>query len=216
MTDSGWAYERHEWTVDESGVWTAHAADTAQMRQRGAALAAVVRAGDVLVLDGPLGAGKTTFVQGLGSALGVRGAVTSPTFVISRVHRGPRLNLVHVDAYRLAGSLELDDLDLDAEVAESVTVIEWGSGKAEELAADRLHIMISNENEDVLGVADGALPDSDRDAGEGDRAEPGGPLELVHASAEQTSADSDFIDASAGIRVIRVRGVGSRWSQLHL
>ncbi|MGG5259450.1 tRNA (adenosine(37)-N6)-threonylcarbamoyltransferase complex ATPase subunit type 1 TsaE [Phycicoccus avicenniae] len=110
----------------------------------GAALGRMLRAGDLLVLTGGLGAGKTTLTQGLGEALGVRGAVTSPTFVIARVHPstvgGPPL--VHVDAYRLGGGLELDDLDLDASVEESVTVVEWGHGLAEGLAEDRLEVVL--------------------------------------------------------------------------
>lgn len=114
-------------------------------RALAARLAPLLRAGDVLVLTGGLGAGKTTFTQGLGEALGVRGPVTSPTFVIARVHPslvgGPAL--VHVDAYRLDptdGALELDDLDLDADLAHCVTVVEWGAGLAERLSPDRLEL----------------------------------------------------------------------------
>lgn len=114
------------------------------MRALGRRLAALVRAGDLVVLSGDLGAGKTTLTQGLGAGLGVRGAVTSPTFVISRVHpstsAGPPL--VHVDAYRLHGFAEVDDLDLDASAEESITVVEWGEGKVEELAESRLEIEI--------------------------------------------------------------------------
>ncbi len=113
-------------------------------RALGAALGAVLRAGDLVVLTGTLGAGKTTLTQGLGEALGVRGAVTSPTFVIARVHPstvgGPQL--VHVDAYRVGGTLELDDLDLDATVEEAVTVVEWGHGVAEGLSEDRLEVVL--------------------------------------------------------------------------
>lgn len=113
-------------------------------RALGRGLGALLRAGDLVVLTGTLGAGKTTLAQGLGEALGVRGAVTSPTFVIARVHPstvgGPAL--VHVDAYRLAGALELDDLDLDASVEDSVTVVEWGHGLVEGLAEDRLEVVL--------------------------------------------------------------------------
>ncbi len=116
-----------------------------EMRALGTAVAAQLRAGDVVVMSGDLGAGKTTFTQGLGAGLGVRGAVTSPTFVISRVHPslggGPAL--VHVDAYRLGGFEELDDLDLDASLDEAVTVVEWGHGLAEGLAPDRLDITVT-------------------------------------------------------------------------
>lgn len=122
-------------------------------RALAARVAAVLRPGDLLVLTGGLGAGKTTFTQGLGAALGVRGPVTSPTFVIARVHPslvgGPPL--VHVDAYRLDpehGALELDDLDLDASLEESVTVVEWGAGLAERLAADRLEVDLEASAED--------------------------------------------------------------------
>jgi tRNA threonylcarbamoyladenosine biosynthesis protein TsaE len=110
-------------------------ADLAATRALGARLGAGLRAGDLVVLSGPLGAGKTSLTQGIGQALGVRGAVTSPTFVLARTHRGP-LPLVHVDAYRMreAGArLELDDLDLDAALEDAVTVVEWGEGLAERL-----------------------------------------------------------------------------------
>ncbi|WP_433252952.1 tRNA (adenosine(37)-N6)-threonylcarbamoyltransferase complex ATPase subunit type 1 TsaE [Actinomadura nitritigenes] len=115
------------------------------MRELGVRLAGLLRAGDLLVLTGHLGAGKTTLTQGIGEGLKVRGPVTSPTFVIARVHPslagGPPL--VHVDAYRLGGFAELDDLDLDASLAESVTIVEWGEGLAEGLADDRLEVIIS-------------------------------------------------------------------------
>ena len=119
---------------------------TAQdMRDLGTRLARILKPGDLVVLDGPLGAGKTTLAQGIGAGLGVRGDVTSPTFVIARVHPslvdGPPL--VHADAYRVDGSLEIDDLDLDASVDDSVTIVEWGKGLVEGLAADRLDIEIS-------------------------------------------------------------------------
>ncbi len=113
-------------------------------QELGVALAGLLEAGDVLVLAGDLGAGKTTFTQGLGAGLGVRGPVTSPTFVIARSYPplpgGAGLPLIHVDAYRLGGSVELDDLDLDADVSEGVTVVEWGSGLAEPLSAHRVEI----------------------------------------------------------------------------
>jgi tRNA threonylcarbamoyladenosine biosynthesis protein TsaE len=111
-------------------------------RRFGHRLAAMLRAGDLVVLSGGLGAGKTTLAQGIGDGLGVRGPVTSPTFVIARVHpslgEGPPL--VHVDAYRLGGFAEVDDLDLDASLDESVTVVEWGEGKVEDLSDERLEV----------------------------------------------------------------------------
>jgi tRNA threonylcarbamoyladenosine biosynthesis protein TsaE len=129
----------------DGAAWCAVAADADQMRDLGADVAAVLRAGDVLVLDGPLGAGKTTFTQGIGTALGVRGAVTSPTFVIARRHPGPDLALVHVDAYRLGSQAEVEDLDLGVELASSVTVVEWGAGKVEGLAPEHLEVLIRRE-----------------------------------------------------------------------
>jgi tRNA threonylcarbamoyladenosine biosynthesis protein TsaE len=112
------------------------------MRELGAALAAVARPGDLIVLAGPLGAGKTVLVQGIGAALGVGVPVTSPTFVIARVHRDGRLPLVHVDAYRLSSVDEVDDLDLDASLDESLTVVEWGEGLVEGLADAYLRVEI--------------------------------------------------------------------------
>ena len=123
----------------------ARVATDADMRDLGRRLATLLRAGDLVILAGPLGAGKTTLVQGIGAGLGVRGPVTSPTFVIARVHpvlAGPGPALVHADAYRLGSISEVDDLDLDTDVASAVTVVEWGSGLAESLAEDRLEISI--------------------------------------------------------------------------
>lgn len=120
------------------------------MQAIGEELAGQLRAGDVLVLSGDLGAGKTTFTQGLGVGLKVRGAITSPTFVISRVHPslGDGPALVHVDAYRVGGFAELDDLDLDASLEDAVTVVEWGHGLAEALAPDRLDIVVTRGDDD--------------------------------------------------------------------
>lgn len=102
--------------------------DAETMEALGARLAAVLRAGDLVLLNGELGAGKTTLTRGLGAALGARGAVTSPTFVLARTHpTASGTPLVHVDAYRLASAAEVDDLDLDLDG--SITVVEWGAGK---------------------------------------------------------------------------------------
>ncbi|TNM36671.1 tRNA (adenosine(37)-N6)-threonylcarbamoyltransferase complex ATPase subunit type 1 TsaE [Nocardioides albidus] len=127
------------------------------MHDLGRRVAAYLTAGDVLVLSGELGAGKTTFAQGLGEGLGVRGGITSPTFVIARVHPslGDGPELVHVDAYRLGGRAELDDLDLDTDLDEAVTVVEWGTGIAESLAEARMEVRISRAT---------AQPDVDPDA----------------------------------------------------
>jgi tRNA threonylcarbamoyladenosine biosynthesis protein TsaE len=120
-------------------------ASAGDMVALGRRLAAVLLPGDLVVLSGDLGAGKTTLVQGIGAGLGVRGPITSPTFVIARVHPsladGPAL--VHADAYRLASPAEVDDLDLDASLETSVTVVEWGGGLVEGLAADRLDVSIA-------------------------------------------------------------------------
>jgi len=116
-------------------------------RELGARLAGIARAGDLILLTGPLGACKTALTQGIGTGLAVGGAVTSPTFVISRVHRGGRLPLVHVDAYRLGGRLELDDLDLDASVEDSLTVVEWGEGVAEQLSDAYLEVRLDRADE---------------------------------------------------------------------
>ena len=122
-----------------------HLESLEQMRTFAAALAEHLRAGDLLILTGNLGAGKTTFTQSLGKALDVAGRITSPTFVIAREHLsrtgGPAL--VHVDAYRLADGEELEDLDLDSELDESITVVEWGAGMAEQLSNDHLDITIT-------------------------------------------------------------------------
>ncbi|MEU5857499.1 tRNA (adenosine(37)-N6)-threonylcarbamoyltransferase complex ATPase subunit type 1 TsaE [Nocardiopsis sp. LDBS0036] len=124
------------------------------MRTLGRDLAALARPGDVLILSGPLGAGKTTLTQGLGEGLGVRGPITSPTFVISRIHPsltgGP--DLVHVDAYRLGGPDEIDDIDLDMTLPDSVTVVEWGEDVAEGLSDDRLEIRIERHPDDTRSV----------------------------------------------------------------
>lgn len=121
----------------------------ATMRTFGRQLASLLRAGDLVVLSGQLGAGKTTLAQGIGAGLGVRGQVTSPTFVIARVHPnlagGP--DLVHADAYRLGSRAEVDDLDLDADLSSSVTVVEWGEGLVEDLAASYLQVTITAETE---------------------------------------------------------------------
>jgi tRNA threonylcarbamoyladenosine biosynthesis protein TsaE len=121
-------------TADDTRAW-------------GARLGQVLRTGDLVVLTGGLGAGKTTLTQGIAEGLGVRGPITSPTFVIARVHPslvgGPAL--VHVDAYRLGGLAELDDLDLDTSLEESVTIVEWGHGLAEGLSEDRLELVLEGE-----------------------------------------------------------------------
>ena len=120
-----------------------------EMFALGEKLGASLKAGDLILINGPLGAGKTLLTQGIGSALGING-ITSPTFVISRVHQGP-LPLIHVDAYRLLidgqANLYLDDLDLDSALPGSVTVVEWGGAEAARLSEDRLEINIDRSEE---------------------------------------------------------------------
>ena len=126
----------------------------------GAKLGSQLKAGDLILITGPLGAGKTLLTQGIGSALGISG-ITSPTFVISRVHQG-ELPLIHVDAYRLLidgqANLYLDNLDLDSALPGSVTVVEWGGAEAARLSEDRLEISIdrSEEVRQVSAVGVGA------------------------------------------------------------
>jgi tRNA threonylcarbamoyladenosine biosynthesis protein TsaE len=119
-----------------------HIENPDQMHELGLELGKKLRAGDVVVLTGPLGAGKTTLTRGIGEGLGVRGPVTSPTFVLARTHPslvgGPPL--VHVDAYRVNSALELDDLDID--FAHSVVVVEWGAGKLEGIVDSWLELVI--------------------------------------------------------------------------
>lgn len=152
------------------------------MRELGTRLAKLLRPGDLVLLTGELGAGKTTLARGIGEGLGVRGAVTSPTFVIARVHPsltgGPAL--VHVDAYRLSGGLEeMEDLDLDVSLPESVVLVEWGEGKVEELSEDRLQVRIERS----LG------------------ADPAGGAAAGTGGAEQDD-----------VRQVTVTGVGGRWA----
>ncbi|KQR16933.1 tRNA (adenosine(37)-N6)-threonylcarbamoyltransferase complex ATPase subunit type 1 TsaE [Cellulomonas sp. Leaf334] len=132
--------------------------DADATRAYGRALAEVLRAGDLVVLTGDLGAGKTTLTQGIGAGLHVRGQVASPTFIIAREHPplGDGPTLVHVDAYRLGSLDEVDALDLDASLDEAVTVVEWGEGWVESLAQDRLEVTLQRPR-------GGALDDDDLD-----------------------------------------------------
>ena len=124
------------------------------MVRLGERLAQLLERGDVIIAGGDLGAGKTTLTQGIGRGLGSEGPIISPTFVLSRIHHSTigRPTLMHVDAYRLSTSYELDDLDLDAAVADSITVVEWGQGVAEGLAGDRLEIDIWTSPADLSAV----------------------------------------------------------------
>ena len=168
----------------EPTVRTIEASDPDEMHRIGERLGAQLQAGDLVVLAGPLGAGKTTLTRGIGEGLGVRGPVTSPTFVLARTHPSlvGRAPLVHVDAYRLANALELDDLDID--FAGSVVVAEWGAG----LLEDRdswLELVIERP---MGGAAEpvGAVAD----VGDGDEAD----------------------EAPVEPRTIRIEGHGPRWA----
>lgn len=174
---------------DELSIATAE-----EMRELGRRLASMLRAGDLVILSGGLGAGKTTLTKGIGDGLGVRGPITSPTFVIARVHpplagasgRGSAVTaLVHVDAYRLGSALELDDLDLGTDIASAVTVVEWGDGLAEGLSADRLEITIA-----AAAAAGPCVP----------------------------GADGQYADASDEDipRMVLISGIGARWEGINL
>ena len=120
----------------------------------GEALGTRLRAGDLVILSGSLGAGKTTLVKGIAVGMGVTGRVTSPTFVIARVHRpdpavAAAVPLVHVDAYRLAGAVELDDLDLDTDLEAAAVAVEWGEGVADQLSGERLVIELVRRPDDT-------------------------------------------------------------------
>jgi tRNA threonylcarbamoyladenosine biosynthesis protein TsaE len=118
----------------------------------GESIGRLLRPGDLVILDGALGAGKTVLTKGVAVGMGVTGIVMSPTFVIARVHRPARpgrTTLVHVDAYRLGGALELDDLDLDTDLTDAAVVIEWGEGRAEQLAEDHLLVHLQRHPDDT-------------------------------------------------------------------
>lgn len=178
-----------------------HLESLEQMRTFAAVLAEHLRAGDLLILTGNLGAGKTTFTQSLGKALDVAGRITSPTFVIAREHpsRSGGPALVHVDAYRLADGEELEDLDLDSELDESITVVEWGAGLAEQLSSDHLDITITPVwdedagDDELVGVDDEDEAEDERRTvdltGRGD------------AWIERMPAVESAVSALAGVRV---------------
>lgn len=139
-----------------------------QTRALGRALGEVLRAGDLIMLSGGLGAGKTTLTQGIGEGMGVRGRVASPTFIVARVHPslvgGP--DLIHADAYRISDLEDLETLDLDSSLADSVTVVEWGEGKTEAMSSERLEIAVARGTGGTAGRAGGAIDLETMDDGE--------------------------------------------------
>ena len=169
--------------------------DSEAMEQLGRRLAGLLGAGDLLVLTGPLGAGKTTLTRGIGAGLHVRGQVASPTFVLARTHPSESgVPLVHVDAYRLAGAGELDDLDLDFDG--SVVVVEWGAGLLDGVADSWLDVVI------------------DRPRGAGGA----GPAAEAPAVDEAPAADpgDDLLDALDEPRCVTLTAHGPRWAGVEL
>jgi len=173
-----------------------------QTHRLGAALAAALDAGDLLVLTGELGAGKTTFTQGLGEGLGVRSGVISPTFVLVRIHPnlpdGPRPggpDLVHVDAYRLGSASEIDDIDLENTMDSAVTVVEWGRGRVEHLTESRLEIDLHR----AIG-----LPAGEPQAGSPADAAVGNVNDVLDFDTEDDDEP----------RTIVLRGFGPRWASM--
>lgn len=161
--------------------------DADQTRALGGRVAGLLRAGDLVMLSGGLGAGKTTLAQGIGAAMHVRGRVSSPTFIIARVHPalGDGPDLIHVDAYRLGSLEEVDALDLDSSLEDSVTLVEWGRDKVEALSADRLEILVARPH----GGLDGA---------------------------GWTEPVTDLEQVDDGLRTVTVSAVGQRWADVDL
>lgn len=188
-------------------------ADAESTRALGGRLAVLLRAGDLVMLSGDLGAGKTTLAQGVGAAMGVRGRVSSPTFIIARVHPaladGP--DLIHVDAYRLSSLEEVDALDLDSSMDDSVTLVEWGQDKVEALSADRLEITIARPRGGLVGGRAEA-PDESSGAGSGsaDSADSAG--SAGSDVTDLTEAD----DSRRSVRSVTVTAVGPRWTGVDL
>ncbi|MDY4492462.1 tRNA (adenosine(37)-N6)-threonylcarbamoyltransferase complex ATPase subunit type 1 TsaE [Schaalia hyovaginalis] len=151
-----------------NAVLSATTRSAEQTRALGRALGEVLRAGDLIMLSGGLGAGKTTLTQGIGEGMGVRGRVASPTFIVARVHPsqvgGP--DLIHADAYRISDLEDLETLDLDSSLADSVTVVEWGEGKTEGMSSERLEIAVVRATGGTAGRTGGAIDLESMDDGE--------------------------------------------------
>ena len=175
-----------------------------ETRALGARLTRLLRAGDLVMLSGGLGAGKTTLAQGIGAALEVRGRVSSPTFIIARVHPalsdGP--DLIHVDAYRITSLEEIDALDLDSSLDRAVTLVEWGAEKVEALSPNRLEIQVLRPH----GAVRAGHPQAD-DV----------PAGVEHAAGSVTGEPVvDLGEVDDGNRTIIVRAVGPRWADVDL
>lgn len=188
-------------------------ADAESTRALGGRLAVLLRAGDLVMLSGDLGAGKTTLAQGVGAAMGVRGRVSSPTFIIARVHPaladGP--DLIHVDAYRLSSLEEVDALDLDSSMDDSVTLVEWGQDKVEALSADRLEITIARPRGGLVGGgAEAPGESSGAGSGSADSADSAG--SAGSDVTDLTEAD----DSRRSVRSVTVTAVGPRWTGVDL
>jgi tRNA threonylcarbamoyladenosine biosynthesis protein TsaE len=177
----------------------------ARMRDVGERLGGLLRAGDLVVLSGSLGAGKTTLTQGIGAGLDVRGPVTSPTFVIARLHPSLRggPDLVHADAYRLGSRAEVDDLDLDTDLDSSVTVVEWGEGLVEALAPSFLEIAIAAVPAPPDPEPPHPEPPPGDSAGRPPGVDPGGPPD----DGDEPPGDADET------RTVRLLGRGDRWRE---
>ncbi|MCC9144935.1 MULTISPECIES: tRNA (adenosine(37)-N6)-threonylcarbamoyltransferase complex ATPase subunit type 1 TsaE [unclassified Arthrobacter] len=195
-------------TVTDTPAWeaeyrTAGAEETQALAER---LGGILRRGDLLLLTGELGAGKTTFTQGLGAGLGVRPGIISPTFVLVREHPnlGSGPDLIHVDAYRLGSEGEVDDIDLEASMDRSVTVVEWGRGLVEHLSDSRLEITLIRAvgGQSAPGSADtpggNSTPDQEPRAG------------TIPATDFSTDFSAEDTDEE---RTIHLAGYGPRWQQ---
>lgn len=188
--------------------WEAELADPDAMHELGVRIGRALRAGDLLILTGPLGAGKTTLTRGIGEGLGVRGPITSPTFVVARTHPslvgGPPL--IHVDAYRLADAAELEDLDLD--FAGSVVVAEWGAGLID-TRDSWLEVVIERPTGAVAGA--GASAGAGESAGAVAEAATGSGAGLD--ADVDTEADTDWEQELIEPRIVRISGHGPRWRE---
>ena len=167
-----------------------------QTRALGAALGAVLAAGDLVMLSGGLGAGKTTLAQGIGEGMGVLGRVASPTFIIARVHPSGRggPDLVHADAYRIRDLEDLETLDLDSSLDEAVTVVEWGEGKTEAMSDERLSIEV--------GRASGGQAETDGDIIDLEHMDDGTRVIVLRAHGHRWDGVLDGIVAAHGGRRI--------------